>query len=109
MAVLSTRTSPGKNVDITTGIAGTVMVSPKTVGQIITTILHNPKRDTWSVGVVRVTGGLLNPSRSRDSKGTLGTASRDVVHWIKRDEPMPAELRNPLLHLPIATGRCDPE
>jgi hypothetical protein len=93
----------GEDVDIKTSITGTVMIAPKNVGQIIMMILHNPKRDTWSVGVVRVTRSLLNPSRSRDSKGTLSKAGRDAVHWIKRDEPMPAELRNPLLHLSSAT------
>jgi hypothetical protein len=90
----------GHDVDVKTSITGTVMIAPKNVGQIILMVLHDPKADTWSVGVVRATEDLLNPSRSRDRKGTLSRAGRDALHWIEQDVPMPDEFRNPLLALP---------
>lgn len=92
----------GHDVDIKTSITGTVMIAPKNVGQIILMILHNPKADTWSMGVVRVTEDKLNASKSRDSKRTLSKAGRATIAWIERDAPMPAELRSPLAALPKA-------
>ncbi len=93
----------GEDVDVKTSLTGTVMIAPKNIGEIILMILHNPKKDTWSIGVVRVTEDLLNPSRSRDAKGTLSKAGRAAIHWIEHERPMPDELRNPLLTLPEAT------
>jgi hypothetical protein len=93
----------GEDVDVKTSITGTVMIAPKNIGEIILIILHNPKRDTWSIGLVRVTEDLLNPSRSRDAKGTLSKAGRAAIHWIRHEAPMPAKLRNPLSALPAAT------
>ncbi len=93
----------GEDVDVKTSLTGTVMIAPKNIGEIILIILHNPKKDTWSIGVVRVTEELLNPSRSRDAKGTLSKAGRAAIQWIEHERPMPDELRNPLTALPAAT------
>jgi hypothetical protein len=96
----------GEDVDVKTSITGTVMIAPKNIGQIILMILHNPKRDTWAMGIVRVLPEYLNASKSRDSKRTLNKLGRQAIYWIAEDEPMPEELRNPLNALPAASAQA---
>jgi hypothetical protein len=91
----------GHEVDVKTSITGKVMLAPKNIGEIILIILHDPRRDSWSVGVVRVMPGYLNASKSRDSKQTLNSVGRDAILWLERHAEMPEELRNPLQDLPV--------
>jgi hypothetical protein len=103
----------GEDVEVKTSMTGTVMIAQKDIGQIVLIILHNPKKDTWSIGVVRATKDLLNPGRgpvetesSLGAKGTLSKAGRAAIRWIVHEELMPPDLRNPLTALPAATARA---
>jgi hypothetical protein len=93
----------GHDVDVKTSLGGRAMIAAKNVGQIILIIYHYPKKETWALGVVRVLPELLNASKSRDSKRTLSEAGRAAIQWLAPEQPMPAELKNPLADLPAST------
>jgi len=92
----------GIDVDIKTSLQRNVMIAPKNIGQILLVIHHDPRKDTWEMGVVRATPALLNGSRTRDKKASLSGAGKQAIWWVASEQPMPAEFHNPLTALPPA-------
>ena len=77
---------------------GKWMIPPEAVGHICLGLWANDQAGLWSVGLFRVSEGVLTTGDNRDSKRTLTAEARDsAVRWLHRDAKLP---ENVLLRLP---------
>ncbi len=79
---------------------GDWMIPPEAMGHVILGLWASDDLGKWSLGLIRVTEGVLSPSRgNRDLKRRLSAAGKAAVTWVFRDQPLP---ENALLRIPAA-------
>lgn len=79
---------------------GSWMLPPEVFGRLALVASGNDEKSEWSLGLIRVKPEYRSVGRNRDLKTTLNALGKLAVHWIWRDEPMPANI---LLQLPRPT------
>jgi hypothetical protein len=76
------------------------MIPPEAMGHVILGLWASDDLGKWSLGLIRVTEGVLSPSRgNRDLKRRLSATGKATVAWIFRDQLLP---ENALLRIPAA-------
>jgi restriction endonuclease NaeI len=79
------------------------MIPPEAMGHVILGLWASDDAGRWSLGLFRVTEGVLTSSRgNRDLKRRLSSAGKSAVAWIFRDQSLP---ENALLRIPPADVR----
>ncbi len=84
------------------------MVPPEAQGYLCLLVWANDEAAQWSMGIVRVTVGLLNTGDNRDRKATLNLPGREQILWIFDHAAFPPNI---LLQFPgkrsSDSGACD--
>lgn len=83
-------------------------IPTEAMGQICLLLWGDDDLATFSVGLVRIDGTLLNGGENKDRKRTLSVAGRAAIRWLMQDDMLPANFLlqlNPDVRAAVLTPR----
>ncbi|MFR9729488.1 NaeI family type II restriction endonuclease [Saccharopolyspora sp. MS10] len=87
----------GHEVDAKFSLSAVWQIPQEAMGHLCLLMAARDRRQSFDIGLLRITEEVLNRGRNRDRKATISKAGRDKIIWLAAGAELP---RNILLHLP---------
>ncbi|MBI2813465.1 MAG: restriction endonuclease [Opitutae bacterium] len=79
----------GAEVDIKCTVLNDWMIPAEAMGEICLLVKIDDTKSRFSIGLIRVTPGVLRAGLNRDRKGSLSAKGKESIRWLVRDGALP--------------------